>query len=125
MKLSKFFAPLTALCMMPPAVVLADTAAHPGADLFGRACGTCHTAVKDGEHRQGPNLWNIFNAKSAARQGFAYSAALAAAGVTWTEENLERWLEDPAEMIPGSVMAYAQRNPERRALIIDFLKTLK
>jgi cytochrome c len=109
-------APLAASESSPP---------HPGADLFTRACGTCHTVAKDGEHRQGPNLWNIVGAKSAAKSGFAYSAALAAAGLTWSEANLDRWLEDPAEMIPGSVMAYAQRNPDRRALIIDFLKTLK
>ena len=125
MKIILFLAPAIGLLTAFGPIAASEPSAHPGSDLFTRACGTCHTAVKGGEHRQGPNLWNIFGAKSAAQSGFAYSAALAAAGLTWSEENLERWLEDSAEMIPGSVMAYAQRNPDRRSLIIDFLKTLK
>ena len=96
-----------------------------GRKLFKNACQTCHSAQAGEAHRQGPNLFGIFERLSGQAPGFQYSAALSAANLVWTEENLERWLADPQGLIPGNVMAYVQRNPDRRKALIDYLKTLK
>lgn len=96
-----------------------------GRKLFKNACQTCHSAQAGEAHRQGPNLFGIFERLSGQATGFQYSAALSAANLVWTEENLERWLADPQGLIPGNVMAYVQRNPDRRKALIDYLKTLK
>jgi cytochrome c len=96
-----------------------------GAKLFRNACQTCHSAKAGEAHRQGPNLFGIFERLSGQAPGFQYSAALSSANLVWTEENLERWLADPQGLIPGNVMAYVQRNPDRRKALIDYLKTLK
>lgn len=104
---------------------LAQATEIDGGKLFKNACQTCHSAQAGEPHRQGPNLFGIFERLSGQAPGFQYSAALSSANLVWTEENLERWLADPQELIPGNVMAYVQRNPDRRKALIDHLKTLK
>ena len=104
---------------------VAQAAEIDGGKLFKNACQTCHSAQAGEPHRQGPNLFGIFERLSGQAPGFQYSAALSSANLVWTEENLERWLADPQGLIPGNVMAYVQRNPDRRKALIDHLKTLK
>ena len=55
---------------------------------------------------------------------FKYSEVLAKADLTWDEATLDRWIEDAATVQPGTTMAYRQRDPEKRKLIITYLKTL-
>lgn len=96
-----------------------------GRRQFLTSCGTCHTAEAGGRHRQGPNLYGIFGKRSGQAQNFKYSDALARADLVWDEPTLDKWLEDPGAMLPGTVMAYRQRDPEKRRLVIEYLKTLK
>ena len=35
-----------------------------------------------------------------------------------------RWLTDARSVVPGSTMPYRQADPDKRKLIIDYLKTL-
>jgi cytochrome c len=92
------------------------------ATLFARQCGTCHVASAKDEPRQGPNLWGVIGRKAGTYPGFKYSGAYAASNITWSAETLDRYLTNPQAMIPGSVMAYRQANPEIRAAIIGWLK---
>jgi cytochrome c len=59
--------------------------------------------------------------------GFGYSPAFAGAkdGLVWERATLDRWIENPQQMIPGVVMAYKQPDPALRARLIDYLETLK
>lgn len=108
--------------------ILTATPAHAdpvaGQALFNKACAACHSAEKGADHRQGPNLWGVFGSKAAGKASYSYSPSLAGAPVIWNEESLNRWLEAPEEMVPGSRMGYAMHNEERRKLILDYLKTL-
>lgn len=96
-----------------------------GRRQFLTSCGTCHTAEAGGRHRQGPNLFGIFGRKSGQIANFKYSDALAGADLVWDEPTLEKWIEDSGAMLPGTNMAYRQRDPEKRRLVIDYLKSLK
>ena len=49
-----------------------------------------------------------------------------AANITWTDENLAKWIAGPAKMIPGNKMAFggiAQKS--QIADVIAYLHTLK
>jgi len=92
---------------------------------FVTSCGVCHTAEPDAPHRQGPNLFGIFGRKAAQTATFKYSEALAKADIVWDEPTLDRWMEDAAAMQPGTIMSYRQRDPEKRKLILQYLKTLQ
>jgi cytochrome c len=115
-------APLTSLLVVFSSTCLADL---DRAELFKNACQTCHSNQAGEAHRQGPNLFGIFGKKAGQAKGFNYSPALSSSDIEWTEKNLDRWLSDPQELIPGNVMAYSQRRPERRQALIEHLKTLK
>jgi len=91
---------------------------------FLTSCGTCHTLDAGEPHRQGPNLDGVYGRAAGALADFAYSATLAAGGWTWTEEALDPWLENAQAAHPGTTMNYRQRDPAKRALIIELLKSL-
>jgi len=91
---------------------------------FLSSCGVCHTAEKGGANRQGPNLHDVVGKPAAARGDFKFSEPLKSSGLVWDEATLDRWIEDAAAMRPGTSMAYRQRDPERRRLVIAYLKTL-
>ena len=58
-------------------------------------------------------------------KGFKYSPAFvkAAPGITWTADMIDKWITDPQQVIPGAVMLYHQSDPDKRQLIIGYLKT--
>ena len=67
----------------------------------------------------------VVGREAGSRDDFAYSTAMREAGVTWTEENLDQFLENPQQFIRGNRMAYAgERNADKRAAIIAYLKSL-
>lgn len=92
---------------------------------FRKSCGTCHVAQADAAPRQGPNLFGVVGRQAGAATGFTYSPAFAAGsdGIVWDEGTLDRWLTDPQSVIPGAVMPYKQADPDKRRLVIEYLKT--
>lgn len=92
---------------------------------FKKSCGTCHVAAPDAGPRQGPNLFGIVGRAAGSVEGFKYSPAFLAGhdGVVWDEATLDRWLADPQSVIPGAVMLYKQGDPDKRRLVIEYLKT--
>ena len=77
----------------------------------------------------GPDLCGIVDAPAGrrAKEGFNYSPSFAAAApqIVWTEENLDKWLTDTQSFIPGTWMFLHIPDPEKRKMVIDFLKTYK
>jgi len=97
-----------------------------GADSVAGRCVVCHSLEKGGPFRVAPNLWNIVGAEKARdRDWYAYSPALIKKGGTWTEADLDRFLEDASTFAPGSTKSIRVQDPEERKAIIDFLEQLK
>jgi cytochrome c len=94
-----------------------------GASAF-HACAQCHS-VEAGENLTGPSLARIVGRKAASEPGFSrYSDALKRSGLVWDEPTLDRWLADPAQLVPGTAMAFAGvRQAQTRENIIAYLKT--
>lgn len=100
-------------------VAVADADAPPASF---KQCSTCHS-VKPGETGLGPNLHGIVGKKSALVDKFFYSPAMKNANLTWDEATLDRFIEKPREVVPGSRMSYAgQADKAKRDEIIAWLK---
>lgn len=87
-------------------------------------CRTCHS-VEPGKNGVGPTLFGIVGSKAGEVPGYSFSPALAGSGIVWDRESLDKWLQGPMKMVPGTKMVIAQPDPEKRKAIIDYLETLK
>ena len=89
-----------------------------------KQCAICHK-VEPGKHGLGPSLAGVFGAKAGHAAGFRYSPAMKAADVTWNQANLDKYLDNPQAVVPGTTMAFAGvKDAAKRAEIIAYLKTL-
>lgn len=87
-------------------------------------CATCHTFNEGGTSRTGPNLYDIVGKPAGKVQGFKYSKALETAGITWTEDQLNAYLESPRTAVPGTRMVFTgETDAKKRQAIIDFMKS--
>ncbi|MEK0085116.1 c-type cytochrome [Benzoatithermus flavus] len=98
---------------------LADTEA--GEKVF-KKCQTCHE-VKAEKNKVGPHLVGIVGRPAGSVADFKYSDAMKSSGITWTEENLAKYLKDPKGFIPGNKMAFAGLKKDEE--IVDVIAYLK
>lgn len=122
----RVFASALAAAVLVAAASPVSAAGDPqqGEKVF-RKCKACHEAEKE-QNKVGPHLVKIINRPAAHVEGFNYSEALkkaAADGFVWTEENLDKYLENPKSFIPGNRMAFAGlKKEEERQDVIAYLK---
>ena len=110
--------------MAPPREPLPAGDVARGEKLFKARAAQCHTASKGGQNGVGPNLWGLLGRKSGTIEGFAYSKANLESNVTWTEEVLDVYLENPKKFMPGTKMSFAGlKKPQERADIIAYLRS--
>jgi cytochrome c len=125
----KSFAAAAALALavfagMPAPVQAADAAA--GETAFRRLCAACHIVTAEGRRGVGPTVFGVVGRKAGSVEGFRYSAAKRDATLVWTPEQLDKYLTNPREFMPGTTMAFAGiRSAEERANVIAYLQTLK
>ena len=110
------------LCASPPWVACAGE--DPNRAQFVKSCGACHATEPGAPPRRGPNLSGVYGREAGKLEGFRFSAALASADWTWDAAMLDKWIENAQAMRPG-VVSHRQANPERRAQIVEYLKTFK
>jgi cytochrome c len=93
-----------------------------GARIYKR-CQSCHTLEEGGKHRVGPNLWDIYGSKAGSKEGFAYSKAMLASGVTWDEDSMDQYMTRPKEFMPGNKMSFiGLKKAEDRAAVQAYIK---
>ena len=108
----------------PIAAFLAGAKPELGAQVFKR-CATCHTDAKGGPNGVGPNLYGVMGAAVGSHApGFAYTADLKALGGNWDWEKMNKWLENPKGLVPGTKMSFAGLSkPEDRANLMAYLNS--
>ena len=124
----RYFPTLAAAAMLTLALAPKVFGAEPAKSLaapaaFNNACRTCHS-IKDKDHRIGPSLHRIFGAKAGSRPGFNSSGAIKNSGLTWDEQTLDRFIENPEAVAPGNGMKPYAGLPDAaaRKQIISYLK---
>lgn len=87
--------------------------------LLAFECGGCHGMtpgeIGSGQH-PGPNLVGIVGRAKASVEGFPYSKAMRAQAGQWTAEELNVFLADPLDVVPGTTMGRGGQ-PDRAARI--------
>ena len=85
-------------------------------------CRSCHTLPEGGSNMTGPNLHELFGRKAGHEGEYKYSEALKASAITWDAASLDRWIENPRAMVPGTKMAFAGiKDPKDRIDLIGYL----
>ncbi len=100
-------------------VVSAEPDANRGHELFTQRCASCHAIDKN---MAGPMLGGVFGRRAGSAAGYKYSPALLASGVTWTKDDLNRWLSDPRSFVPGSRMPIKILDPTSRRDLLAYLE---
>jgi len=98
----------------------APAAETRGAQLYQARCGSCHSLDAN---RVGPAHRGVVGREAGTAPGYRYSPALAASGIVWTEQNIDRWLQGTQKMVPGAKMFLAVPNPADRSAIIAYLRS--
>jgi cytochrome c len=91
-----------------------------GETLFETRCGACHAIEENGA---GPKQKGLFGCVAGTQPAYEYSTALAASGLVWDEQTLNRWLENPSALVPGNKMVVRLAdNAQDRADLIAYLR---
>ncbi len=93
--------------------------------VFNNHCRTCHS-VKEGDNRLGPSLHNIYGAKAGSVDGYAaYSQAMKSSGITWDEPTLDKFIENPEQVVRNNNMKPYKGIPDEavRKQIVDYFKS--
>lgn len=101
----------------PPEVPAVDPAV-----IYKSRCGTCHELDRN---RTGPKHRGVVGRKSGSLPDYAYSPALKAAGFVWSRETLDKWLQGPRRLVPGTRMVTAVPDPGTRRVIINYLESAR
>jgi cytochrome c len=104
----------------------ASLAADPtaGQQVFKAQCSICHS-VAPGVNSIGPTLFGVVGRSAGSVPGFQYTAEHKKLGVTWDAANLDKYLTNPAAMVPDTTMIYAGlKDDAERADLIAYLQTL-
>ena len=67
-------------------------------------CQACHALDYD---RTGPRHCGLFGRRAGSVRGFSYSEAMSRSAIIWDQETLDRFLEKPLVVVPGTTMVYA------------------
>jgi cytochrome c len=119
-----FVLPIAVAVFSIPMQAQAAGDADKGKTVF-RQCSVCHSA-DEGENRVGPSLFGVYGRKAGEAPAFSYSKAVKDSGITWSDENLDKYLTNPQSVIKGTRMAFpGLQKQQDRDDIIAYLKTLK
>ncbi len=87
-------------------------------------CRACHGLVPEAAPGKiGPTLYGVVGRPAGAAPGFVYSETVAGSGITWTAEEIDKWLARPSDYLPGNKMVFVGlQNPQDRADVIAYIQ---
>ena len=107
---------------VPTAMAMPPGDAVRGEAIYSR-CYACHSLDAD---RTGPRHCGLLGRRAGSVPGFDYSPAMRASGIVWDAKSLDRFLANPAAVVPGTSMGYAGiADAQERADLIAFLRNAR
>lgn len=121
----KSFVGLIAVSFVCLALLLNTAEAAPrGAADFASRCGGCHS-TEPGRNGVGPSLAGIYGTTSGTVAGYTFSPAMKNANIVWDNQNLDKFLQNPAGLVHGTKMFVSVPDTATRQQIISYLQGLK
>jgi len=113
---------LAAALVALAAPAFAQDAGDPakGRTLFQRQCSACHQ-VASTRNGGGPHLQGVIGRPAASVEGFNYSPALKASGITWSVEEVDAFLANPQGKVRGTRQGVRVTNDADRRDIVAYL----
>jgi cytochrome c len=117
--------------LLTVAAVLAPAAACGAPSLRGKLlflrCASCHDISDKPSQKTGPNLAGVYGRRAGSLPGYMYSPAMKAQTFSWDANMLDRWLARPADVVPGTAMAFVgmDKRADREALIAYLRQPMK
>jgi cytochrome c len=108
----------TVLALAGVAVAQGSGDVAKGQAIFDDRCSACHSMQ---DNLQGPKLGGVVGRKAGSVAGADYTDQLKASSLTWTPENLDKFLTDPAKLVPGTAMPASVPDPVERRNLIAYL----
>ena len=90
-----------------------------------RKCEACHALDPGAGGTEGPSLHGVVGRAAGSLAEFRFSPALRRSAIVWDREQLDGYLRQPLQYIPGSRMPFAGlADDAERAQVICFLESL-
>jgi len=87
-------------------------------------CKACHQVGDTAKNAVGPILNGLIGRKAGSVEGYTYSDANKKSGITWTDEEFTKYIQDPKGIVPGTKMAFAGiKDPQKIKDLIAYLHT--
>jgi cytochrome c len=110
-----------ALSVMAAGQVWAQDAAS-GEKAF-LVCRACHQIGPNAKVAVGPVLNGVVGRKAGTFPGYEYSPANKESGLTWTPEELDKYLESPQTVVPHTKMIFpGLKDAQKRKDVIAYLE---
>ena len=117
-----------ALAVSGPAAAMSEAGmmamTKAGQVMFEHRCRSCH-ADDPAARSYGPPLVGVIGRKAGSIEGFAYSDAMKASGLVWTEDALRAWMANNDGFMPGTRMRHVGvTDHTEQDFILAYLRTL-
>ncbi len=110
-----------ALIAMTPATAAFAQDAEAGKAVFNQ-CRACHAVGEGAKNQIGPMLNGLIGRKAGMIEGFNYSEAMKASGLTWDEATFTDYVHNPKAKVVGTKMIYAGLKDDQKVKdLIAFL----
>ncbi|MBU3071704.1 c-type cytochrome [Aestuariicella sp. G3-2] len=85
-------------------------------------CAACHS-LEPKTNLMGPSLHGVINRESGSLEDFIYSEAMSSSKLIWSKQQLNEFLLNPMQKIPGTTMPFAGlRNEKSRAAVVCYIE---
>lgn len=116
----KIFAVVSLILSVSTVGAAGQATISSGEALYQAKCGGCHAVDAN---RVGPRHRGVVGRRIASLTDFDYSPAIKKLRGVWTPTRLDKWLQDPQKVAPGTKMYFSVPDPSDRNAIIAYLAT--
>jgi cytochrome c len=97
--------------------------ASAGEAVFRKTCAGCHAIGRNAQNTFGPQLNGVLGRQAGTSPGYKYSSEMIASGLIWSPDNLDAYVRDPGEVMPGTRMRFwGLSDAQKIADLMAFLK---